>query len=238
MGKVVVYLLYELYRIDIPAYCHESFCSWIFTYIWKYVDICWGFLSRQSNSECNAEPYVSCLRPWNTSSNSVPKDVLVMKWSNKNIAPHTPNCDALFLHMCSKLDDITFKFCQGGKRLSGLIHRYMISTLQLGALDWLTRLQLHMWPPPFLYTQTVSGCRSCLWLTYVIHTCMCVEYVVSEAVYIVCTQIESLWKALCTDYRESFLRVVWRWRAVQDMFCFGFDEVQGFNCDQGNFVVK
>lgn len=165
-------------------------------------------------------------------------------WSDPTKISHlTPKIVVLCsCNTCSKLDDITFKFCQGGKRLSGLIHRYMISTLQLGALYWLTRLQLHMWPPPFLHTQTVSGYyiwRSCLWVTYVIHTCMyvcvCVEYVVSEDVYIVCTQIEWLWKPL---YRESFLRAVWRWRAVQDMFCFGFDEVQGFHCDQGKLSIN
>ena len=91
---------------------YESFCSWIFTYIWNYVDI-FGDPCRD-NPTVNAmlsPTYLACdwntiqsftfstmmPMPWTTSSNSVPTDVLVMKWSNKNITPHTENCGALFL---------------------------------------------------------------------------------------------------------------------------------------------
>lgn len=61
MGKVVVYQLYVQIYSDIPAYCYESFLFLNFHLCLEIFNICWGFLSRQSNSECNAEPtYLAC----------------------------------------------------------------------------------------------------------------------------------------------------------------------------------
>lgn len=114
MGKVVVYQLYEL---DIPAYI------WIilllnfniYIYIFGIMSIYLGILGSHPTVNAMLSPtYHACdwntvvyilnssdsisdylmPMPWNTSPNSVPTDVLVLKWSNKNITPHTRDCGA------------------------------------------------------------------------------------------------------------------------------------------------
>ena len=109
--------------------------------------------------------------------------------------------------------------------LSRWLNSSLISTLQLSALYWLTRLQLHMWPPQFLHKRFQD-------ITFDLHVCDWHMWFIHVCVLNMCF----LKMSMKTLYRESFLRVVWRWRAVQDMFCFGFDEVQGFNCDQGKII--
>ncbi len=132
----------------------------------------------------------------------------------------------LLLHICSKLDDITTRFVK-------MIRCWV-------ALFWFTAT----WSAPYSLVfcigwpdySYVCGLHSFYihkWfqdITFDDHVCDWhnMWFIHFEDVHIVCTQIEWFIKNPC-NYKDFFLRVVWRWRALRDMCRFGFDEAQGFN---------